>query len=137
LVLELILVGQDFGVQVVGAYAGLHHEDVRAFVAIESLLWGLGLEDLYGAFWHFGFLRSPFAELLIQGREEEFFRAFAFGEFVYGKDAFTKSDIDEYIRNQTRPGRLAAGFSSYRALGNSKKFFEETVAHADYNQSPT
>jgi heme-degrading monooxygenase HmoA len=40
--LELILVGQDFGVQVVGAYAALHREDIRAFVAIESPLWALG-----------------------------------------------------------------------------------------------
>jgi len=86
-----MLVGQDFGVQVVGAYAALRHEDVRAFVAIESPLSGFGLEDLYRAFWHFGFLRSPFAELLIQGREEEFFRAFAFSEFVYGKDALRRA----------------------------------------------
>jgi pimeloyl-ACP methyl ester carboxylesterase len=33
---ELILVGQDVGVQTIGAYAALHGEYVRAFVAIES-----------------------------------------------------------------------------------------------------
>lgn len=125
---ELILVGQDFGVQVIGAYAALHREDVRSFVAIESPLSGFGLEDLFGSFWHFAFLRSPFAEMLIQGREQEFFRAFAFGDFVYEKSAFTDSDIDEYIQNQVRPGRLAAGFDYYRALGNSKEFFEKTVS---------
>lgn len=125
---ELILVGQDFGVQVIGAYASLHREDVRAFVAIESPLSGFGLEDLFGSFWHFAFLRSPFAEMLIQGREQEFFRAFAFGDFVYEKSAFTESDIDEYIQNQTRPGRLAAGFDYYRAVATSQEFFEETVA---------
>jgi heme-degrading monooxygenase HmoA len=79
---ELILVGQDFGVQVVGAYAAQHREDVQALAAIESPLSGFGLEDLFGSFWHFGFLRSPFAEMLIQGREDAFFRAFAFGDFV-------------------------------------------------------
>jgi pimeloyl-ACP methyl ester carboxylesterase len=125
---ELILVGQDFGVQSIGAYAALHREDVLAFVAIESPLSGFGLEDLFGSFWHFGFLRSPFAEMLIRGREQEFFRAFAFGDFVYKKSAFTESDIDEYVRNQIRPGRLVAGFSYYRALAGSKEFFEKTVA---------
>jgi pimeloyl-ACP methyl ester carboxylesterase/heme-degrading monooxygenase HmoA len=125
---ELILVGQDFGVQVVGAYAALHREDIQAFVAIESPLSGFGLEDLFGSFWHFGFLRSPIAEMLIQGREGEFFRAFAFGDFVYQKSAFSERDIDEYVQNQVRPGRLAAGFDYYRALGNSKEFFEKTVA---------
>lgn len=124
---ELILIGQDFGVQVVGAYAALHHEDVRAFVAIESPLSGFGLEDLFGSFWHFGFLRSRLAEMLIQGREEEFFRAFAFGDFVYQKNAFTESDIAEYVQNQVRSGRLAAGFDYYRALGNAKEFFEMVV----------
>jgi pimeloyl-ACP methyl ester carboxylesterase/heme-degrading monooxygenase HmoA len=125
---ELILVGQDFGVQIVGAYAALHRSDVRAFVAMESPLSGFGLEDLFSSFWHFAFLRSPFAEMLIQGREEEFFRAFAFGDFVYRKSAFTESDIEAYVQNQVRPGRLAAGFDYYRALGNSKEFFEKTVA---------
>jgi pimeloyl-ACP methyl ester carboxylesterase/heme-degrading monooxygenase HmoA len=125
---ELILVGQDFGVQVIGAYATLHREDVRAFVAIESPLSGFGLEDLFGSFWHFAFFRSAFAKMLIQGREEEFFRAFAFSDFVYEKSAFAESDIDEYVHNQVRPGRLAAGFDYYRALDNSKEFFEKTVA---------
>jgi pimeloyl-ACP methyl ester carboxylesterase len=125
---ELILVGQDFGVQIVGAYAAQHRQDVRALVAMESALAGFGLEDLYSAFWHFGFFRSPFAEMLIQGREDEFFRAFAFGDFVYQRSAFTQDDIAEYIRNQKRPGRLAAGFDYYKALGNAKEFFEKTVA---------
>jgi pimeloyl-ACP methyl ester carboxylesterase len=97
-------------------------------VAIESPLSGFGLEDLFSSFWHFGFLRSPFAEMLIQGREQEFFRAFAFGDFVYQKSALTESDIDGYVQYQVRPGRLAAGFDYYRALGNSKEFFEKTVA---------
>jgi pimeloyl-ACP methyl ester carboxylesterase/heme-degrading monooxygenase HmoA len=125
---DVILVGQDFGVQVVGAYAAQHREDVRAFVAMESPLSGFGLEDLFASFWHFGFLRSPLAEVLISGREQEFFRAFAFGDFVYQKDAFTKDDIDRYIATQTRAGRLAAGLDYYRAVGCSMDFFRETVA---------
>lgn len=125
---ELILVGQDFGVQLVGAYAAQHREDVRALVVMESPLSGFGLEDLFGSFWHFGFLRSPFAEMLIRGREQEFFRAFAFREFVHQKNAFTAHDIDEYIGYQTRPGRLAAGLDYYHAVAESKAFFQKTVA---------
>lgn len=125
---ELILVGQDFGVQMVGAYAAQHRDDVHALVVMESPLSGFGLEDLFASFWHFGFFRSPFAEMLIRGREQEFFRAFAFGDFVYQKSAFTPDDIDQYIGNQTRPGRLAAGFDYYRAVASSKDFFQKTVA---------
>lgn len=125
---ELILVGRDFGVQVVGAYAAQHREDVEVLAAIESPLSGFGLEDLFGSFWHFGFLRSPFAEMLIQGREDAFFRAFAFGDFVYQKSAFTEGDITEYVCNQMGPGRLAAALGYYKAVGNAKDFFERTVA---------
>ena len=44
------------------------------------------------------------------------------------ESAFTESDIDAYVRNQACPGRLAAGFDYYRALGNSNEFFQKTVA---------
>ena len=125
---ELILVGQDFGVQLVGAYAAQHREDVFGLVAMESPLSGFGLEELFASFWHFGFFHSPFAEILIRGREREFFQAFAFGDFVFQKSAFTMDDIDHYIRNQTRPGRLAAGFDYYRAITGSRDFFQKTVA---------
>jgi pimeloyl-ACP methyl ester carboxylesterase/heme-degrading monooxygenase HmoA len=124
---EVVLVGQDFGVQIVSAYAALQRHDVQAFVVMESPLSGFGLEDLFAAFWHFGFFISPFAEMLIRGREREFFRTFAFGDFVYQKDAFRKDHIDYYIYNQARPGRLAAGFDYYRALAEAKAFFEKSV----------
>ena len=124
---KVSLVGQDFGVQVVSAYAAKHREDIAALVVMESPLSAFGLEDLYGSFWHFGFLASPFAEMLIAGKEREFFTQFAFGDFVHRKEAFTRSDIDGYIANQTRPGRLKAGFAYYRALLSAKDFFAKAV----------
>jgi len=125
---KVSLIGQDFGVQVVSAYAAKHREDVTALVVMESPLSAFGLEDLYATFWHFGFPASPFAEMLIAGKEREFFTQFAFGDFVYRKGAFTQSDIDGYIANQTRPGRLKAGFAYYRALLAGKEFFANAVA---------
>jgi pimeloyl-ACP methyl ester carboxylesterase/heme-degrading monooxygenase HmoA len=124
---KLILIGQDFGVQHVGAYAAKHSEDVLALVAMESPLSGFGLEDLFANFWHFGFLRSPFAEMLIRGRETEFFKEFGFGDFVHQKNAFLPEDIAHYVRNQMRPGRLAAGLDYYHAVAESKDFFAKTV----------
>jgi pimeloyl-ACP methyl ester carboxylesterase/heme-degrading monooxygenase HmoA len=125
---KVCLVGQDFGVQVVSAYAAKHRDAVSALVVIESPLSGFGLEDLFAHFWHFGFMASPFSELLITGREKEFFGAFAFGEFVFRKEAFAQADIDRYIADQARPGRLRAGFAYYRALLANKDFFSRTVA---------
>ena len=106
---SVCLVGHDFGVQTVSAYVAKHREDVEALVVIESPLSGFGLEDLFATFWHFGFLASPFAELLISGKEKEFFSTFAFGDFVFHKEAFAQADRDRYIADQVRPGRLRAG----------------------------
>lgn len=125
---EVCLVGQDFGVQVVSAYAAKHREDVTALVVIESPLSAFGLEDLFGSFWHFGFMASPFAEMLIAGKENEFFNAFAFDAFVFRKEAFSRAEIDSYVSNQTRPGRLKAGLAYYRALLAGKAFFTQAVA---------
>jgi pimeloyl-ACP methyl ester carboxylesterase len=125
---QVFLVGQDFGVQIVSAYAAKRREDVSALVVIESPLSAFGLEELYGSFWHFGFMASPFSELLISGKEKEFFNAFAFDAFVFRKEAFSQADIERYISNQTRPGRLKAGLAYYRALLAGKNFFAKTVA---------
>ncbi len=125
---KVCLVGQDFGVQVVSAYAAKHRDDVSALVVIESPLSGFGLEDLFASFWHFGFLASPFSELLITGKEKEFFSNFAFGDFVFRKEAFSQPDIDRYIADQARSGRLSAGLAYYRALVAGKDFFSKTVA---------
>ena len=122
------LVGQDFGVQVVSAYTAKHRDTVSALAVIESPLSGFGLEDLFAGFWHFGFLASPFSELLIAGKEKEFFSTFAFGDFVFRKEAFPQADIDRYIAYQARPGRLRAGFAYYRALLAGKDYFSRTVA---------
>lgn len=124
---KLVLVGQDFGVQFVAGYAAKHREDVRALVVMESPLSGYGLEELFAGFWHFGFLSSPFAEMLISGREKKFFERFAFGDFVYRKEMFPPKQVRNYIRNQIRPGRLAAGLDYYRALLKGKPFFQQTV----------
>ena len=121
------LVGQDFGVQVVSAYAAKHREAVSGLAVIESPLSGFGLEDLFASFWHFGFLASPYAELLITGKEKQFLSTFAFGDFVFRKEAFPQADIDRYIADQARPGRLKAGLAYYRALLAGKEFFSKTV----------
>jgi pimeloyl-ACP methyl ester carboxylesterase/heme-degrading monooxygenase HmoA len=125
---KVCLAGQDFGVQVVSAYAAKHRDAVSKLAVIESPLSGFGLQELFASFWHFGFMASPFSELLITGKEKEFLSTFAFGDFVLGKEAFPQADIDRYIADQARPGRLRAGIAYYRALLASEDFFSRTVA---------
>jgi pimeloyl-ACP methyl ester carboxylesterase len=125
---RIFLVGHDFGVPVVAAYAAMHREEMRALVVAESPLSAYGLEALYPKFWHFGFLASKYALLLVGDNIDPFFRQFAFSDFVYQKAAFSKSEIDSYIAAEARPGRLDAGFAYYRALQKAEPFFAKTVA---------
>jgi pimeloyl-ACP methyl ester carboxylesterase len=125
---RIFLVGHDFGVPVVAAYAAMHRDEMRALVVAESPLSAYGLEALYPKFWHFGFLASKYALLLVEDNIDPFFRQFAFSDFVYQKAAFSKSEIDSYIAAEARPGRLDAGFAYYRALQKAEPFFAKAVA---------
>jgi pimeloyl-ACP methyl ester carboxylesterase len=125
---RIFLVGHDFGVPVVSAYAAMHRDEMRALVVAESPLSAYGLEALYPKYWHFGFLASKYAMLLVGDNIDPFFRQFAFSDFVYQKAAFSKSEIDGYIAAEVRPGRLDAGFAYYRALQKAEPFFAKTVA---------
>ena len=64
----------------------------------------------------------------VVARDPEAQKSRAFGDFVFRKEAFPQADIDRYIADQARPGRLRAGFSYYRALLAGKDFFGKTVA---------
>jgi pimeloyl-ACP methyl ester carboxylesterase len=46
---------------------------------------------------------------------------------IFRKNVFPQADIDRYIANQTRPGRLNAGLVYYRALSGGKEFFSRIV----------
>ena len=121
------VVGQDMGGPVAIAYAAAHPGAVKKAVFIESGIPGEGLEaamdTAHGGAWHFGFFASPdIPEMLIQGREKEFYTAWAFqGAFVRHKEAFPPDVIDEYVRHYSSPGAMSAGFGYYRAFAQDAK----------------
>lgn len=123
---NIYLAGYDFGSPVSYAYASQYPEDVKKLVVFESGgPAGFGLEKLMnvtsGGFWHFGFFMAPlFPEMLLRGREEEFFKAFAFGDIVKEKTAFSEADINHYIRNLAAPNGLAA-IEYYRSYDQDVK----------------
>jgi pimeloyl-ACP methyl ester carboxylesterase len=118
---NIYIAGYDFGGPVSFAYTCAYPDDVKKLVMFEcGGVAGFGLEKLmditHGGIWHFGFFMQPvFPEMLIKGREKEFFSAFAFGEIVKEKSAFTKQDIDHYLSNLAAPGGLNGLFEYYRS----------------------
>jgi pimeloyl-ACP methyl ester carboxylesterase len=126
---RVYLVAEDMGASVALAYCGMHRDDVRSLIFMESTVAGFGLEE--AGFWHVGFFAAPeFPEMLTKGREKEFFTAWAYrGDYVYQKATFTDADISEYVGRYTKPGGMTAGFGYYRAFAqdakDNREFFAE------------
>jgi len=124
---DIYIAGYDFGGPVSFAYTSEYPEDVRKLVMFEcGGIAGFGLEKLmdvtHGGSWHFGFFMQPtFPEMLIKGREREFFAEFAFGEIVKEKSAFTRADIDHYLNNLAASESLNALFQYYRSYPQDVK----------------
>jgi pimeloyl-ACP methyl ester carboxylesterase len=124
---NIYLAGYDFGGPVSYAYTCEYPNDVKKLVMFEcGGVAGGGLDKLmditHGGIWHFGFFMQPmFPEMLIKGREREFFTAFAYGDIVVEKNAFSQTDIDHYILNLAAPDGLDGAFEYYRAYSQDVK----------------
>ncbi len=115
---RIFLVGHDMGGPVGYAYAAAHREDVRRFVFIESLLPGIGYEQMIRESnnWHHRFnVTRDLAEALVAGKERIFLSWF-YRQDAYNPTAISEADIDEYVRCYTAPGGMRAAFEYYRAM---------------------
>lgn len=119
------LVGEDWGASTAYQLAAQYPERVNKLVYQEMVLPGYGLEDYsfltkenvesYVWLWHINFYSVPhFPELLITGREREYFSYFIKHETV-NPAAITPDALDEYIRCYSSPGGLRSMFEIYRA----------------------
>ena len=109
------LVGHDIGGQIAFAFAR-NHADLLGRVAILDIAIP-GLHEWEASqLWHFAFQGTPdVPETLVTGREREYLGYFYAGE-AYNPSAFTRGDIDEFLRTYAQPGALRAGFAYYRAF---------------------
>lgn len=116
------IAGEDWGAATAYAVAAFHRDRVRQLVYQEMRLPGLPVDPPRGLAaddprtgWHAGFFAVPhFPELLMAGREREFWGAFL-RRAMYDPSAATAEDIEEYAGWVARPGGLHALLSVYRA----------------------
>ncbi len=114
---RVALVGHDLGGWVAYAYARQYRDEVSHLVLSGAALPGFGLERLLDfrrpgqGLPHLVFFAQPrVPELLISGREREYFATFI------GSPAMQRSGaVDVYARSYARPGRLTAALGQYRA----------------------
>lgn len=122
---EFRLVGEDWGAATAYQVAARYPERVQQLVYQEMILPGFGLEEYsfltpenvrtYAWLWHINFYAVPdFPELLITGREKEYFSYFIKHE-TQDPSAISPDALDEYIRCYSSPGGLRCMFEIYRA----------------------
>jgi pimeloyl-ACP methyl ester carboxylesterase len=112
------VVGHDTGGWVAYAYAREYPTEVDHLALSGAAIPGLGLERLLDfrepgqGLPHLAFFAQPeVPELLIQGREKEFFERFI------GSPVMKRSGaVDTYTRAYARPGRLTAALGQYRGI---------------------
>jgi pimeloyl-ACP methyl ester carboxylesterase len=119
------LAGEDWGASTAYQVAAQWPERVKKLVYQEMILPGYGLEDYsfltrenvstYVWLWHINFYSVPdFPEMLISGREREYFNYFIKHE-THNPQAITPDALDEYVRCYSSPGGLRCMFNIYRA----------------------
>ncbi|MHC6591570.1 alpha/beta fold hydrolase [Arthrobacter sp. C152] len=129
------LVGEDWGASTAYQVAAQYPQRVKKLVYQEMILPGFGLEDYsfltkenvstYVWLWHINFYNVPdFPELLITGKEREYFNYFIKHE-THNPQAITPDALDEYVRCYSSPGGLRSMFAIYRAtLEDAEQNFE-------------
>lgn len=122
---KFLLAGEDWGASTAYQVAAQYPERVKKLIYQEMALPGYGLEDYsfltkenvesYVWLWHINFYSvRDFPELLITGKEREYFNFFIKHETV-NPAAITPDALDEYVRCYSSPGGLRAMFEIYRA----------------------
>lgn len=134
---KFYLAGEDWGASTAYQLAANHPTRVKKLIYQEMILPGYGLEDYsflteknvstYVWLWHINFYNVPdFPELLITGKEREYFTYFIKHE-CHDPTAISDDNLDEYIRCYSSPGGLRCCFAIYRATLESAKQNKESA----------
>ena len=122
------LVGHDLGAWVAFSYAALFASEVQRLVLMDAGIPGITLPDVLPTAperawrtWHFAFHSIPdLPETLITGREEAYLNWFLRRKTA-NPEAFSDTDIAEYVRVIRKEGGLRAGLAYYRAASLSAR----------------
>jgi len=105
------LAGHDIGLMVAYAYAAQYGSEVKKIALMDALL--PGIEPVWsmvrGQAWWFGFFNFPASGELVAGRERLFLTNF-WPVVGHVNDAFTKEEVDEFVRAYSQPGATTGAF---------------------------
>jgi pimeloyl-ACP methyl ester carboxylesterase len=114
------LVGHDIGGMVTFSFARLYPDAVRRLVFAELAVPGLGLEEAMdvakGGRWHFGFfMAAGIAEMLIEGREEQFLNWWMH-QLGTRPEAWSAGRVELLAAAYRGKNSLRSSFEHYRTL---------------------
>ncbi len=128
---KIAILGHDWGGVVAYEIAWNNPELVERMIFFEMILPGFGMDDpkVQAGFWQFGFHRAPdIAETLVEGKEREYVEFLLRGQNIYNRRAFTREDIDEFMRTYGEPGGFRTTFQLYRDADEDGERFKRYAA---------
>ncbi|MBL0739865.1 alpha/beta fold hydrolase [Chryseolinea lacunae] len=111
------LAGHDIGLMVAYAYAAQFPTEVKKLALMDALLPGVEpvWSQVKGSAWWFGFFAMPVSGELVAGQERTFLTAF-WPVVGHVNDAFTKDEVDEFVRAYAQSGGTTGSFHWFGAF---------------------
>jgi len=111
---QVSILGHDVGALIAYPYARDYPTEVGRLAVLETPLSGFGLENVYGARWHFGFNQTaaPVPETLIDNDDVSTYLSWMFSSARHPE----RVDQEAFFRAYASPTRRSAGYDYYRAM---------------------
>jgi pimeloyl-ACP methyl ester carboxylesterase len=124
------LVGHDIGLMVAYAYAAQFPTDVKKVALLDALLPGIEpvWSEVRAQAWWFGFFGMPHSGEIVAGKAGLFLTSF-WPVVGYVKNAFTKTETDEFIRAYSVPGATTGAFNWFANFPLDAKDNVELMKH--------
>ena len=105
------LAGHDIGLMVAYAYAAQYGSEVKKIALMDALLPGVEpvWSQVRASAWWFGFFGFSASGELVAGKERLFLTNF-WPVVGHNNEAFTKEEVDEFVRAYSQPGATTAAF---------------------------
>ena len=125
---QINLAGHDIGLMVAYAYAAQFPDEVKKLALMDALL--PGVEPVWSQVraqaWWFGFFAMPNSGEIVAGKAGLFLTSF-WPVVGYVKNAFTKTETDEFIRAYSVPGATTGAFHWFGAFNQDAEDNKELM----------
>ncbi|GAO41761.1 alpha/beta fold hydrolase [Flavihumibacter petaseus] len=124
------VVGHDIGLMVAYAFAAQFGEEVKKVALLDALLPGVEpvWSQVHAQAWWFGFFGWPASGDIVAGKEKEFLTNF-WPVVGHKNDAFTKAEVDEFVRAYSIPKSTYGAFHWFAAFNQDASDNQEFIKH--------